>query len=166
MIRSLLDNDLYKLTMQQGVHMLYPRADVRYHFINRGENVFPAGFSVRLTEAIERMAVLSLNDEEATWLEKTCGFLTPVYLDFLRHYRYDPSEVRVSEKNAALDIEIEGPWYRAILWEVPLMAIVSELYFEMTGAVPVAREERKKRNIEKAETLRAGCVKFADFGTR
>ncbi|MCB0732605.1 MAG: nicotinate phosphoribosyltransferase, partial [Ignavibacteriae bacterium] len=41
MIRSILDNDLYKFTMQNAVMKLYPHSKVKYKFINRGENNFP-----------------------------------------------------------------------------------------------------------------------------
>ena len=60
MIQSVLDNDLYKFTMQQAVHALYPRAEARYEFINRGQILFPDSFSERLQEQIGRMADLQL----------------------------------------------------------------------------------------------------------
>lgn len=91
MIQSILDNDLYKFTMQQAVHMLYPRAQVEYEFTNRGNTPFPDGFASRLKTKIEEMASLSLSKEQKTYLEDTCYFLTPVYLDFLETYSYDRS---------------------------------------------------------------------------
>lgn len=163
---SMLDNDLYKLTMQQAVHALYPRAEARYQFTNRGSNTFPEGFVGRLNEQINRMATLQLSQEEMSYLEETCYFLTPTYLDFLRHYRYDPSEVRAELHHGNLHLTISGPWVRTILWEVPLMALVSELYFEMVGPAVLPRMERRVRNITKARVLRDGNVQFADFGTR
>jgi nicotinate phosphoribosyltransferase len=47
-IHSILDNDFYKFTMQQAVIQLFPKAKVRYQFINRGEHKFPEGFAEAL----------------------------------------------------------------------------------------------------------------------
>ncbi|MBN2802115.1 MAG: nicotinate phosphoribosyltransferase [Deltaproteobacteria bacterium] len=166
MIRSILDNDLYKFTMQQAVHVLYPRAMAKYVFINRAGTIFPDGFANRLSAEIKKMESLRLTDEELSYLKDRCYFLTPVYLDFLRHYRYDSGEVKVAVENGSLSIGVEGPWFRTILWEVPLMAMVSELYFEMTKPSIESKEQQIINNIAKTTSLRNANVKFADFGTR
>lgn len=166
MIRSILDNDLYKFSMQQAVHMLYPRAEARYEFINRGSTLFPDGFAVAVKNEIEKMADLRLSTDQKTFLKKVCYFLTPVYLDFLESYRYDPVEVVVGQKNDVLNLEITGPWYRTILWEVPLMAIISETFFKMTPHPSLPEVQKRAVNLKKARVLAENGVKFADFGTR
>ena len=71
MIQSILDNDLYKFTMQQAVHMLYPRAQARYRFTNRGCTVFPDGFAVKIMAEIEKMADLRLSETQKKFLAIT-----------------------------------------------------------------------------------------------
>lgn len=166
MIQSILDNDLYKFSMQQAVHMLYPRAQAHYEFINRGLTPFPDGFALKVKDEIEKMADLKLSLDQKTFLEKTCYFLTPVYLDYLASYTYDPGEVIIKQNKDILILKITGPWYRTILWEVPLMAIISEIFFKMTHQKPVLDKKRQMNNMEKARVLGANGVKFADFGTR
>ncbi|WP_211227903.1 nicotinate phosphoribosyltransferase [Spirochaeta cellobiosiphila] len=166
LIKSLLDNDLYKFTMQQAVHALYPRAEVKYVFINRANTKFPIGFDLRLKEEIKKMEELSLSEEEYLYLKDTCYFLTPVYLEFLKYYRYNSEEVHVSIDEGELKISIEGPWFRTILWEVPLMALVSELYFSITEPDLFSLKEQHSRNIEKSIRLRDVGAQFVDFGTR
>lgn len=166
MIQSILDNDLYKFSMQQAVHMLYPRAEVRYSFFDRGNTFFPKGFDTEIRSEIESMAELRLSPDQKTFLKNKCYFLTPVYLDFLETYQYDPSEVSVSWKDRSLSLEINGPWYRTILWEVPLMAIISEAYFKATGQQGISPGRRRQINLAKADLLGKHGVKFADFGTR
>ena len=61
---------------------------------------------------------------------------------------------------------IEGYWYRTILWEVPLMALISELYFIMTGEPINSRRERLDRNLAKGKEFYAHGLSVADFGTR
>lgn len=75
-----------------------------------------------------------LTDDERDWLEENVPFLSPPYLDLLRGFRPEPKEVTITQEGGDLNIVIEGPWYRTVLWEVPLMATISELYFLETGA--------------------------------
>ncbi len=166
MIQSFLDNDLYKFTMQQAAHMLYPRAEAEYKFLNRGNTPFPEGFAQRIRAKVDEMADLSLSREEKQYLEDTCYFLTPVYLDFLESYVFDPGEVRIEQQGADLLLTVKGPWYRTILWEIPLMALISEIYFSMMEFPTLSRPEIQAINRKKAETMRLHQVKFADFGTR
>ncbi|GAB6142966.1 nicotinate phosphoribosyltransferase [Desulfocicer niacini] len=166
MIQSILDNDLYKFTMQQAVHMLYPRVDVEYIFINRSNTPFPKGFAEKLQIEVNRMATFKLTPEEKNYLAETCYFMTPVYLDFLEHYTFDPAEVHIEQQGGDLNLTIKGPWYRTILWEVPLMAMISELYFVLTHAEPLSNAKQTAINLNKTRVLSRNGIKFADFGTR
>jgi nicotinate phosphoribosyltransferase len=165
---SILDTDLYKLTMQQAVALLYPRAQARYAFINRGGDPFPPGFAQELGKRIREMEGLRLSPEERRWLERRCPYFTPAYLDLLEGYRFNPDEVHLEQTGGVLTLFVEGYWYRAILWEVPLMSLISELYFEMSGEGEKAwpEEERRKKAAEKAALFKDNRVRFVDFGTR
>ncbi|MEK6829889.1 MAG: nicotinate phosphoribosyltransferase [Nanoarchaeota archaeon] len=165
-IKSVLDTDLYKLTMQQAVVELFPRHFVKYNFINRGKTQFPEGFDLILRQELKKMENLALTQEEALFLRLNCEFLKPTYIDFLKSYRYDSSEIGITQDGGNLTITISGYWYRTILWEVPLMALISELYFKMTGEPIKSREERQKNNIEKGKKFHENSMKMADFGTR
>jgi nicotinate phosphoribosyltransferase len=167
-IRSLIDNDLYKFTMQQGVVELFQREWVRYNFINRGKTIFPDGFALRLRQELKKMEQLKLQRAESDFLTRRCGsFLKPTYIDFLKSYQYDSSEIGITQDTTGeLVVTIEGYWYRTILWEVPLMALISELYFQMTGKPIMNRDERQKNNIEKGKKFHTNGMKVADFGTR
>lgn len=166
MIQSVLDNDLYKFTMQQAVHSLYPRAEARYELINRGGTPFPSDFSQLLQQQIDQMSTIKLQPDELIYLQETCYFLTPVYLDFLSHYRFDPKHIVIEQTGENLQLHISGPWYKTILWEVPLLSMISELYFSTTGAQILSREAAKDLNVQKSEKLRDAGIDFAEFGTR
>ncbi|WP_311064972.1 nicotinate phosphoribosyltransferase [Halomonas sp. DWK9] len=168
MLTSLLDNDFYKITMQNAVIKRFPYAHARYAFINRGEHAFPEGFGEALRVEVDRMAALRLSDEEKRYLETTCPYLDPTYLDFLAGFRYDPSEVTIEQQGSELSVVMEGPWYRTILWEVPLMALISELWYRLRG-VAVSEEDEaliEQRTREKIELYRQHGLKIAEFGTR
>lgn len=165
-ISSLLDNDFYKFTMQHAVIKLFPYAHARYQFINRGDHSFPEGFDTALRAELDQMSALTLTVEEKEFLKMNCPYLAPTYLDFLSGFRYDPSEVKLHQNGGALDVHIEGYWYRTILWEVPLLSLISELYYRLAGLPRVA--DTAVRDIVKNKMLhyRRLGVKIAEFGTR
>ena len=167
-IKSLLDNDLYKFTMQYAVVKLFPNAKVRYTFILRSKVGFPEGFANELRQQISFMEGLRLTSEEKKFFSEKSYYIDPTYFDFLSGYKYDAWEVGVIQQGEELQINIEGYWYRTILWEVPILALVSELYFKMTGTSisilpPGNREEV---NQKKAAIFNYANIKVADFGTR
>ncbi len=162
-IKYLTDNDLYKFTTMYAVQKLYPHAKVRYKFFNRGEPIFPEGFADALKNEVEQMATLSLLPEEEKFLREKCYFFDPVFVDLLKGYKYNPDEVKIEQNGGKLDVEIEGYWYRTVLWEVPLLATISELYFKMTGQQP---QEVELRAENKAIEFAKMDVRYSEFGTR
>ncbi|NDV80011.1 nicotinate phosphoribosyltransferase [Dysgonomonas sp. 511] len=162
-IQHFTDNDLYKFSVMHAIQKLYPWSYVKYAFTNRGKTAFPDGFAARMREEVNAMASLQLTRQEKKFVEKRCYFFDPVFIDFLEGYRYDPSEVTIEQNGGELSVVVEGYWYRTVLWEVPLMAIISELYFQMTGAAPQDVEEKA---ITKAIALKELKADYSEFGTR
>lgn len=165
-IYSILDNDFYKFTMQHAAIKLFPYAKASYTFINRGTHQFPQGFDEALRLAVDEMAKIKLSREEKEFLRKTCPYLDPTYLDFLQGYRYDPSEIRITQNGTELEVEIEGYWYRTILWEVPLMSILCELYYRLTGLEREPDELVIRNAKQKIENYKKLGITIAEFGTR
>ena len=162
-LNFITDNDLYKFTTMNAIQKLFPKAMVRYSFINRGKTLFPDGFADELRKEVDSFANLALSREEEQFLNSRCYYFDPVFIDLLKGYRYDPDEVRIRMKDGDLSIEIEGLWYRTVLWEVPLLALVSELFYIMTGEKP---REAEDRAANKALRLKEMKAEFSDFGTR
>ncbi len=167
-IKSILDNDLYKFSMQNAVLKLFPEAQVRYSFILRSKVSFPDNFGKILRTWINQMGDLKLSWQEKTFFAEKCKYIDPSYFDFLYGYRYDPSEVGIIQNGDELQVNVEGYWYRTILWEVPLLALISELYFRMTLEKPKIKsvEEQVENNQKKAAIFNYSNIKVADFGTR
>ncbi len=163
---SILDNDFYKFTMQFAVTKLYPDVIARYKFINRGKHEFPEGFAEELQKQVNAMADLALTKDEKKFLADNCPYLSPVYLDFLQGYRYDPTEVKISQDGINISVEVEGNWYRTILWEVPLLALISEVFYTLTKAERVTNEEVTHRTSDKVDLYNQLDVTVAEFGTR
>ena len=165
-LTSVLDNDFYKFTMQQCVVKLFPRAKARYGFINRGKHSFPKGFAEVLRQSVDAMASLKLTKEEKKWLGAACPYLDPVYLDFLEGYSYDPSEVKIIQAGDQLEVFAEGYWYRTILWEVPLLCLISENFYTTQNLQREGDEEVMVKTKMKIEAYGELGVSIAEFGTR
>lgn len=163
-IPSVIDDDLYKVSQQQAVFQLYPDAIASYKFVNRGKDKFPDGFGEQLREQINSLGELSLTESEEYFLRKI-PFLRPTFVDFLKGFKFDPSQVRIKQIGENLDIEIEGPWYSSIRWEVPLMAIICEQYFSQPQYLRM-RDRFTDKAITKALAIEALKAKFSEFGTR
>lgn len=161
----MLDCDLYKFNMGSVVFHLFPRAIVTYEFFNRGKTVFPKGFANALQYQIEALSKLALTPDEEDWMVEKIPYARPTYIEWLSGYRMNPDEVDILQDfDGFLHITITGPWYRTIYWEVKLMAIISELYFRMTGQKMA--DDWQWRIVNKADKLsKAGCY-WIDFGTR
>ena len=165
-ITSLLDTDYYKLNMQRAVLRLFPDERVQYKFVNRGQTVFDDGFLVDLYRQVGCMGNLSLTGPEANYL---LSIGMPIdYVNFLREYRFNPEEVEISETDdgGLLSIDITGSWLNAILWEVPLMAIISELYFQRSSQQPSEDLYIREKNLDKRMAFNRCGAKVAEFGTR
>ncbi|KXK09016.1 MAG: Nicotinate phosphoribosyltransferase [Microgenomates bacterium OLB22] len=161
-ITSRLDTDLYKLTMGQFIWSFYPLLRVRYALIDRGNTQFPEGFAQELRRQVDLMSRLRLSGEESSYLSKL-GIFNADYLSWFEANNYKPSQVKISQYGSCLTVIIEGPWVETVYWEVPLMSLISELYYKMTGQVP---ELVYPRASEMAQNLQQAGVIWTDFGSR
>ena len=165
-IRSILDTDLYKFTTSYAYSKLYPRAYGQFRFIDRAKTRYPEGFAELLRGELQQMAQLQLTRDEAQFLARELPYLPPTYIDFVRGFRFDPDEVHISQdEEGQLSIVAEGLLYRVTLWETPILALVSELYYKVLGVEPdlVYAEQSI---IAKAQRLKEEGITFSMFGMR
>lgn len=165
-IQSVLDTDLYKFTTSYAYSKLYPRAYGQFRFIDRGKTTYPQGFAEELKKELQEMSKLALTKDEASFLYRELPYLPPTYIDFVRGFRFDPEEVKVEQDaEGHLSIIAEGLLYRVTLWETPILALVSELYYKMLGAQP-DMEYTERTIISKARKLAEHGITFSMFGMR
>lgn len=170
-IKSLLDNDFYKFSMMQAVLHNYPDAWVKYKFKCRNQD--------RLDTLDQEQLVSQVRSEiykfcELKFLEGELDYLfgipyfTMDFIDYLSFFKLNYKHVKVFLNDSGrMEIEIEGPWVLTILFEVPILAIVSELYHrQMHSELLGARMVDGLRTLnDKIEIVQNG-PNFADFGTR
>lgn len=170
-IESLLDTDLYKFTMMQCVLHQFPGAEVAYRFRCRNVGVELGPYADEIRDEIHHLCSLRFKDEELEYLAGL-RFIKSDFVDFLSLFHLKEKYITVkadSEAPNGIDITIEGPWLHTILFEIPVLAIVNEVYFR--HKMPVADEkEGMKRLRAKIDLIRNepdnDNLKVTDFGTR
>ncbi|ENO0298797.1 nicotinate phosphoribosyltransferase [Enterobacter asburiae] len=169
-LHTLLDTDAYKLHMQQAVFHHYYDVHVAAEFRCRGDDLLGI-YADAIREQVDAMQHLTLQDEEYQWLSGL-PFFKADYLNWLRDFRYKPEQVTVLNDNGKLDIRLEGPWREVIMWEVPLLAVISELAHRYrspeTGVeqAVAALENKLTAFSTLTEGLDMSRFRLMDFGTR
>lgn len=167
-IRHFTDDDLYKFTMCCAVIMNFPRTQVKYKFNDRNHTTYPPGFAEELRQQIKMLESIVITDEEIAFMRRRCRYIPSWFYSYLKGFRYDSSWVSIKQDEAGhLDIEFEGCWSNTILLEVKVLAIISELYYMMTGSDnSFDYDSYYTKSYSKARRMiEAGCT-FSDFGTR
>lgn len=167
-ITSLLDTDLYKFTMMQAVLHQFPSAQVSYKFKCRNPGINLAPYVQEIRDEIRSLCSLQFQDAELTWL-RSLRFIKSDFVDFLGLFRLNEKYIQISAlPNGEIDISIQGPWLHIILFEIPVLAIVNEVYFRNTQQVPDFLEGRKRldQKVQALHAERLSDLKIADYGTR
>lgn len=171
-IKSYIDTDLYKFTMMQWVYHQFPGAEVEYHFRCRTKGVNLVPHMLEIEEEIAAYCELRFKEEELGILGNL-RFIKKDFIHFLRLYKADMSHIKVvrsSTEPGAIDIVIKGPWLFTIMFEVPVLAIVQEVYWRNNIDVEEAMAKGKSILIEKIAAAEKhpefASFRFADFGTR
>ncbi len=170
-IDSLLDTDLYKFTMQQCVLHQFPGAQVQYRFKCRTPNVDLRPFLDEINAEIDHLCELHFTDEELAYLGGL-RFIKSDYVDFLSLFHLKRNYIQVVESDdypCGIDISIKGPWLHTILFEIPVLAIVNEVYFRRLYG-DLDKSEGRRRLAEKIHLLLSepnnGDLHISDYGTR
>ena len=169
-IQSLLDTDLYKFTMMQVVLHHFPGAMVEYRFKCRSVGVDLTPVLPRIREEIRHLCSLRFRKDELDYL-RGLRFMKGDFVDLLRLFQLDEGFIEIKhapEVQGGIDITIRGPWLHTIFFEVPVLAIVSEVYFRNTVPRPDEAEgmRRLAQKIALVRSYPEPEFRVSDFGTR
>ena len=170
-IQSLLDTDLYKFSMMQVVLHHYPAAQVEYRFKCRNPGVDLVPYIDEIRAELDALCSLRFTPAELDYL-RSWRYIKSDFVDFLGLFQLNAKYVSIAPAasgNGEIEIRIVGPWLHTILFEVPLLAIVNEVYFRNTQP-DLDLAEGRRRLHAKVALLRgdaeyADC-RIADYGTR
>ncbi|WP_025119407.1 MULTISPECIES: nicotinate phosphoribosyltransferase [unclassified Serratia (in: enterobacteria)] len=169
-LTSLLDTDAYKLHMQQAVFHRYPAITVAAEFRCRGDELL-GEYADEIRAQVAMMSELALTEAEYRYLS-SLPFFHQDYLSWLREFRYDPQQVTIVNDSGKLHIRIAGPWREVIMWEVPLLAVISEVVHRHRSpqATPEMAIRQLRQNLAQFKQLSGDIdisrFKLMDFGSR
>lgn len=160
LINSILDNDQYKFTMQQAILKLgFAATPVEYAFKDR-DGINYSQYFDEICEEINNLKHLQITPDELLYL-KSIRYFSSEYLEFLKFFKFDPSLVTSTiNHDGIMDIRIKGSWFQTILFEIPILSIISEI-----RSRTFSKEVAKIKLNEKIRNLPDGFT-FADFCTR
>ena len=165
-IQSILDTDLYKFTTSYAYMKMYPDAEGTFSFTDRDKTEYTEDFVKELKLALCEMSSLHLTEAEEQWATNNIRFIPQCYWEWLRSFKYQPSRILVNlDKNKHLHIDVTDKLYKVTLYEVPILALVSQLRNKMLGN-HVNMDEVIKRLKTKIELSNQEQLKFSEFGTR
>lgn len=169
-ITSLLETDLYKFSMGQAIYHQFPGYKTTWTFKCRNTDVF---FTPEMVEEIKKQIQLYCelrfkNDEldyinDIVWMKGS-------YVDFLERWqpRYDDFEI-TTDAECGLAIETKGTWLNTSMYEIPVLAIVNEVYFRMRYDYAELYKQFERKLDEKIQWLIDGTYNigaFSEFGIR
>ncbi len=169
-IHSLLETDMYKLSMGQAIYHLYPGYKTTWSFKCRNEDVhFTEDMVDEIKYQIHAYCRLRFTREELDYID-TIKWVKGSYVDFLERWqpRYDDFTI-TTDAECGLAIETRGTWLNTSMYEIPVLAIVNEVYFRMTYNYDELLASFKERLDHKVQSLISGeykIGKFSEFGLR
>ncbi|HET9025299.1 MAG TPA: nicotinate phosphoribosyltransferase [Burkholderiaceae bacterium] len=170
-ITSLLDTDLYKFTMMQVVLHHFPGANVEYRCKCRNPGIDLTPYVDEIREQVHFLCTLRFREQELAYL-RGLRFIKSDFVDFLGLFQLNTKYITITpspQGNGEVEIVIKGPWLHTILFEIPVLAIVNEVYFRATQTAPDFVEGRRRLREKIALIAHNPAmerVRIADYGTR
>ena len=127
-VKSILDSDLYKFTTSYAYMQKYPDASGTFQFVDRNHSKISKKEFEDICEQINLLSKLFLTLPEYEWCVKNIPFIPQYYWEWLMSFRYDPNKVNIwLDDKKELHIEVTDKLYKVTLYEVVILAIVSEI---------------------------------------
>lgn len=170
-IRSILENDLYKFSMSHYYQVHYPNAWGTFTFHDRNNTTYTEAFVTALEEEFTNLATLSLQRSEFDWAVKTIPYIPQCFWEWLCQFHFEPEKIITwLDEERHLHIEVADSMYKVTFYEIPILAIVSELYHRHIHDGYQTREElaaaMTPRMEQKVAIASRHNLYFADFGMR
>lgn len=176
MIHSILHNDLYKFSMSNYYVQNFPEASGTFAFYDRNHTEYDPFFVDAIQREFDKLKYLSLTDKEFDWVVKNIPYIPRFYWEWLKGFRFDPTKIKVwIDDNKQLHIEVTDLMYKVTFYEIPILAIVSELYHKWERTDLSAKLTRQSFpsqqeldiNLErKVAIAKEHNLYFAEFGMR
>ncbi len=169
-ITSLLSEDAYKFSMGQAIYHQFSEYKTTWTFKCRNKDVH---FTKEMVEEIKRQVKLfcslRFTEDELSYLDRI-RWIKGSYVDFLRlwHARFEDFTID-DNAECGLNIEASGTWLNTSMYEIPILAIVNEVYFRFAYDEDDLQRQFERKLTEKMQALVDGKYNlgnFSEFGLR
>jgi nicotinate phosphoribosyltransferase len=167
-IESLLDFDLYKITMLRTYFHRFPNVSARFEFRCRTPEIkFTKEMTAEISKQIDHLCSLRFQEEELKWIYDLyyMGEQAKGFIEFLRMYKLNRDYIKIEEN--PFRVYAQGPIFQSSMFEVFILAIINEVYFKFSG---FSDDDILRIGMErldaKIEAVKKNPILFADFGTR
>ena len=169
-IVSLLETDMYKMSMGQAIYHQFSDYKTTWSFKCRNKDVhFTDEMVAEIKRQIQLYCNLRFTEDELEYLNNI-KWIKGSYVDFLRLWkpRYEDFEITTNAE-CGLAIETKGTWLNTSMYEIPTLAIVNEVYFRMAYDYEKLMQSFQERLQKKIQLLTDGTYQlgaFSEFGLR
>lgn len=163
-INSLLETDMYKFSMGQTIFHQFTSYKTTWTFKCRNKDVhFTDEMVEEIKEQVQAFCQLRFTEEELEYLDNIT-WIKGTYVDFLRLWqpRYEEFTI-TTDAPCGLSIDAAGTWLNTSMYEIPVLAIVNEVYFRMAYDYDVLLKQFKRRLDEKVRLLEEDTYRLSDF---
>lgn len=164
-IKSILDNDLYKFSMSYAHMKLFPEAEGTFEFFDRANTIYTDEFLVELKKELKNLSKLSMTKKELDWVKENITYIPEHYWEWLSGFNPNGNISAYLDEDRHLHISITDKMYKVEYYEVPILAIVSELRNRMMN-YDLNMSEIIKKTKEKVNYSNNNELLFSEFGTR
>ena len=170
-IRSILENDLYKFSMSHYYQKHFPEASGTFTFKDRNNTKYSADFLRELNNELKTLDSLFLQKAEFDWVVSNIPYIPQYFWEWLRGFRFNSSKIKTwLDDDYQLHIEVTDLMYHVTFYEIPILAIVSELYHKHNNdgynTYPEVIDVMMDKMIENTKIAENHNLFFADFGLR
>ena len=169
-ITSLLETDLYKISMGNVILKNHASDIVTWDLKIRNKDVhFTEEMVKEITDQIAAFCELRFTKEELNYL-KGIKWIRESYIDFLKlwHPWFEDFTIKPAGEHG-LEITTNGTWVNTSMYEIPVFAIVNEVYFRMNYDYNMLSDSFEERLEEKYNKVRNNdwyLGVFSEFGLR
>lgn len=163
----MLENDLYKFSMSYYYQRTTPEGIGTFNFTDRNKQVFTREFVDLLNEEFQKLSSLALTDDEFEWCLKNIYFIPRCYFEWLKGFRFDPSIIKAYlDDEGHLHVFATDLIYKVTLYEIPILSIISELYYKHMNLGEPDWNFIENQLAKKVALSNENGIKFANFGMR
>lgn len=156
--------------MMQAIFHQFPTVTAEYRFQCRTPHVSFHAIQQWFKTELQHLCSLSLTEQEIQYLQQIPVFKSD-FIAQIRMFHLDLNDIHFRFYQDELNLQIRGIWWKTILFEVPILAIINELYFRSISSSHILDDfypPAWQRFLAKMDCVRKSDPKFGfvDFGTR